>query len=279
MTLKTKMTPSSQITYSAKPDTFISYLQKVWKYKSLIITLAKRDLKIKYAQTLLGLAWTIAQPLMGLLLFTFFFSQVVKIEVPGGNYVIFAFSGMIGWYLFSHIVYQSSTSLLQAQDLLNKIFFPKMILPIAKVMVGLVDFGVSFVLLLLLMIIFGVVPHWQIVFLPFFVLLNILVGLSVSLWLSALSIKYRDLQHIIPYFINFGIWLTPVFFPVNMIPSEFKQFMYLNPMAGIIEGYRWCVLGLDFSPYYFIGIGLSGIILLAGFTFFQRTEDKMIDVI
>jgi lipopolysaccharide transport system permease protein len=273
------MTPSSQITYSAKPDTFISYLQKVWKYKSLIITLAKRDLKIKYAQTLLGLAWTIAQPLMGLLLFTFFFSQVVKIEVPGGNYVIFAFSGMIGWYLFSHIVYQSSTSLLQAQDLLNKIFFPKMILPIAKVMVGLVDFGVSFVLLLLLMIIFGVVPHWQIVFLPFFVLLNILVGLSVSLWLSALSIKYRDLQHIIPYFINFGIWLTPVFFPVNMIPSEFKQFMYLNPMAGIIEGYRWCVLGLDFSPYYFIGIGLSGIILLAGFTFFQRTEDKMIDVI
>ncbi|CAN5303236.1 ABC transporter permease [soil metagenome] len=274
------MLSGTQTTYSATPDTFASYLKKIWTYRSLIFTLAKRDLKIKYAQTALGLLWAILQPLTGLLIFTFFFNEVVKIEVPGGNYAIFAFTGMTSWYFFSYIVYQSSTSLIQARDLISKIFFPKLILHLSKVLVGAVDFGLSILLLVVLMLVFGIAPSANIILLPFFILLNVMVGLAVSLWLSALTIKYRDLHHIIPYLVNFGIWLTPVFFPGTLIPVKFSFILYLNPMAGVVEGYRWCILGLDtFSPYYFIGLGIALLLLLSGFVYFRKVEDDMIDYI
>lgn len=247
----------------------------------MIGTLARRELKIKYAQTLLGLLWTALQPLSGLLIFYFFFNRVIKLEgIPESGYATFAFTGMTSWYFFSYIVYQASFSLMQAQDLIKKIFFPKLILLLSKVLVGLVDLGISILLLFVIMLIHGIVPSWQIVFLPLFILLNALVGLAVSVWLSALTVRNRDLQHIVPYLVNFGIWLTPVFYPGTLIPDAFKSLLYLNPMTGVIEGFRWSIWNYGaLNMGHALGIGLSLIVLVTGVMYFKKVEDNMADTI
>lgn len=266
---------------SSEKDSLSVYFKKVWQHKSLILTLAKRDLKIKYAQTSLGLLWTAIQPLTGLLIFTIFFNQVMKIDgIPESGYAVFAFTGMTSWYFFSYLVYQGSTSLLSGQELMKKIYFPKLILPLSKVLVGLVDFGISMILLVIIMMVNGIAPSWHIVFLPFFIVLNIIVGLSVSIWLSALTVKKRDLQHIVPYLINFGIWMTPIFFPATLIPEKFRFLLYFNPMAGIVEGFRWCIWEYgEYDIKYMIGIVLSIILLLSGVWYFKNVEDEIVDYI
>ena len=257
------------------------YLLKVWKFRAMVVTLARRELKIKYAQTALGLLWTAIQPLSGLLIFYFFFNRVVKLEgIPESGYAIFAFTGMTSWYFFSYIVYQASFSLLQAQDLVKKIFFPKLILLLSKVLVGMVDLCISIGLLFIIMSINGIMPSWHVVLLPVFILLNALVGLSVSVWLCALTVRHRDLQHIVPYLVNFGIWLTPVFYPGTLIPNEFKGLLYLNPMTGVIEGFRWAIW--DYGALHLghgIGIGIALVLLLGGVAFFKRMEDNMADTV
>jgi lipopolysaccharide transport system permease protein len=267
--------------YSAEQDSIGTYLGKVWMYRSFILVLAKRDIKIKYAQTALGLLWTIIQPLTGLAIFYLFFHLLVALpEIPDSGYAIFAFSGMTAWYFFSYIVYQASTSLINAQDLAQRIYFPKIILPISKVLVGLVDLGIALAILLVLMLILGVYPGGEVLLLPLFILLNAIVGLAVAVWLAALTVRFRDLQHIVPYIVNFGIWLTPVFFPATLIPEKFQWFLFLNPMAGIVEGYRWCIWQYDaFSVMYVVGLGVAFVLFIAGLFFFKRTEDEMIDVI
>lgn len=267
--------------YSSEPEPLLSYFKKVWQYRSFIFVLAKRDLKIKYAQTSLGLIWTILQPITGLAIFYLFFHLLVALpQVPDIGYAIFAFSGMTAWGFFSYIMYQSSTALINGQDIAQRIYFPKIILPISKVLVVAVDLSIAMVMLMGLMIVKGVYPNWQISLLPVFVMLNALVGLSVAIWLSALTVRYRDLQHIVPYIVNFGVWLTPVFFPATLIPKKFSWFLYLNPMAGIVEGYRWCLWQYEeFRPEYLIGIALALIILLFGMIYFKRTEDEILDVI
>jgi len=247
----------------------------------MILMFAKRDLKIKYAQTALGLLWTIIQPLTGLLIFTFFFNQVIKLPgIPESGYAVFAFTGMTSWYFFSYLVYHASTSLINGIELAQRIPFPKIILPISKVLVGSVDFAISMILLFILMLIKGIYPGWQILALPFFVLVNIAVGMAVGIWLSALTIRFRDLQHIVPYLINFGIWLTPVFFPATLIPEKYSGFLFFNPMAGVVEGFRWSIWEYgEFHNGYFIGIGLALIALVFGVLYFKKAEDRMIDII
>ena len=266
---------------SSEKDNWFVYFTKVWQHRSFILTLAKRDLKIKYAQTSLGLLWTAIQPLTGLLIFTVFFNKVMHIDgIPESGYAVFAFTGMTSWYFFSYLVYQASTSLLQGQDLMKKIYFPKLILPLSKVVVGLVDLGISMILLLLIMMIKGIMPSWHLVFLPIFIVLNIIVGLSVSIWLSSLTVKKRDLQHIVPYLMNFGIWLTPVFFPATLIPEKYRFLLYFNPMAGIVEGFRWCIWEYGkYDTLYLIGIILSVLLLIVGLWYFRKVEDEMIDTL
>ncbi len=272
---------SEKIIYSSEPESLFTYFKKIWKYRSFILVLAKRDLKIKYAQTALGLVWTILQPITGLAIFYLFFHLLVALpEVPESGYAVFAFTGMTAWYFFSYIVYQASTALINGQEIAQRIYFPKIILPLSKVLVGLVDLGVSLAILVVLMLIKGVYPSWQIAFLPLFIVLNILVGLAVAIWLSALTVRFRDLQHIVPYIVNFGIWLTPVFFPATLIPDKFQWFLFLNPMAGIVEGYRWCIWQYaEFTPMYFVGIAITLVILVFAVAFFKKTEDQMVDVI
>lgn len=254
-------------------------MSKLWEQRTLIWVLAKKDLKEKYAQTTLGLTWTVLQPLTGLLIFTLFFDRIIQLEnIPEVGYAVFAFSGMTSWYFFSHILYQASSSLINNQELVRKVAFPKVILPLSKVLLGGVDFLISLALLVVLFAVTGIVPSINLLLFPVFVGLTVMVGLSVSLWLSALTVKNRDLQHIVPYVLNFGIWLTPVFYPATLIPSEYSFLLYLNPMAGMVEGFRWCLWGYQgFDQLYFIGIGMSFILFLTGFWYFRKVEDRMAD--
>ena len=256
------------------------YLKQAWNYRSVTMAIAKRDLKVRYSQALLGILWAVIQPLTGLVIFTIFFDRLLKVETPGISYPLFAFSGMVSWFFFSYIVSYAGASLIESQELIRKVYFPRILLLFAKVFVGLVEFGLSLVLLIGLMQIMGYAISWSIIFLPLFVLLNIAVGLSIAIWLGALTIRYRDFHHIIPYLVNFSIWLTPVFYPVTLIPPKFKWLMYWNPMAATIAGFRWSLTGgsLPSANYLLSFVPIIGL-LLSGFMYFRKVEDEIADYV
>jgi len=263
---------------SSKGEKLSDYILKVYQYRSLIFTLARRDVKVQYAQTFLGLLWSIIQPLTSLLVWVFFFDKLIKVDTGDIPYPLFAFSGMMGWYYFTNIFNHAGTSLVNSQDLIRKIYFPRIILPLSKVLVGFVEFFISLLLLFMMMLIMGRLPSWQILFLPLFILLNIISGLAFGLWLSALTIRYRDFQHIIPFFVYIGIWLTPVFYPSTLIPSQYSFFIYINPVAAVIAGYRWSLFaGESFSPYYLTSFIPMVFILITGFVYFRRNEYTIAD--
>ncbi|MCB9225580.1 MAG: ABC transporter permease [Chitinophagales bacterium] len=268
----------SKIVISAEPDDLKTYLQKIWNHKSLIITLAKRDLKVKYAQTVLGLAWTVVQPITSVIVYTLFFSVLLNFETPY-PYVLFVLSGVLLWGLFNYIFSQGSTSLMQNQDLIRKMYFPKMILPFSKVLVAFVEFGVIFIIFLLMLLIFSVPISWKIILIPIPIFILTLFSIGTALILSAATIKNRDLNHIIPFLIYFGIWLTPVFYPVTVIPQQYADWLYINPMAAVIQLFRWCVFDEPINKFILIGIALSFIIFGVGFFYFKKVEDKIIDLL
>lgn len=240
-------------------------------------SLAIRDIKVQYAQTALGFLWSVIQPLTSLLIWTFFFDKLIDVDTGAIPYPLFAFTGMIGWYFFSHIFNHAGTSLVNSQDLIRKIYFPRIILPLSKVLVGMVEFSISLTLLFIMMLIMGVPPTINVLFLPFFILFNIITGLSFGIWLSALTIRYRDFQHIIPYLINLGIWLTPVFYPSTIIPKEYNFVLYINPMSAVIAGYRWCLFGGELSANYLYGFIPVVILLVTGFIYFRKSEATIAD--
>jgi lipopolysaccharide transport system permease protein len=275
------LTASDRITIINKRQSgLFAYLKQAWNYRSVSLAIAKRDLKVRYSQAFLGVLWSVIQPLTGLLIFTIFFGQLLKIKTPGVSYPLFAFSGMVSWYFFSNIVSQAGASLVQSQDLIRKVYFPKILLLFAKTIVGLVEFGISVILLIVLMQFTGFFASWSIIFLPLFVLLNIAVGLSIAVWLGALTIRYRDFHHIIPYLVNFGIWLTPVFYPVTLIPPKFNWIMYWNPMAATIAGFRWSLMGgaLPETKYLF-SLAPIAALLISGFAYFRKIEDEISDYV
>lgn len=268
----------TKIIINAEPDNLTTYINKIWQHKSLIVTLAKRDLKTKYAQTALGLAWTIVQPLTAVLIYTIFFSGLLNFETEY-SYVLFVLSGMLLWNLFNYIFSQGGSSLMQNQDIIKKMAFPKIIIPTSKILIGLVEFGVTLVLLTILMIINNVPFRLSMLLLPLILVPLILCALGVALILSATAIKKRDLFHIVPFLINFGIWLTPVFYPVTIIPAQFEKLIYINPIAASIQLFRWSLFGEPLNSFMFIGLSLSFVIFIIGFFLFKRIDDKIIDVI
>ena len=265
---------------TADREPLLTYLSKVWINRSLIITFAKRDLKIKYAQTFFGIFWILLQPLPSIIIFTFFFGRIIKVDTGKLPYPLFALVGMIGWNYFTNLTNGIGNSLIESQHILKKISFPKIILPLSKILVGAVDFLVSFALIVLALIMFRVVPDWKIIFFPFFFLLNIVAGFSIGVWISSLTFRYRDFQHIAPYIINFSIWLTPVFYPTTILPPHLSKLMYLNPMAFVIEGYRYTLVGDKMpSPYFLVSIIPVLILFVAGLLYFRRIEDEIADYI
>lgn len=270
------MTPKKIIT--ARPDTLKEYLFKIWENKALILTFAKRDIKVKYAQTLLGLSWSVLQPATAIIVYSLFFHFVVKIDTGEVHYVLFVISGLTCWTLFSYIFSQGSFVLMGSQEIIKKMAFPKIILVFSKVLVGLTEFLVSFVLLVLVWLFLGSPLSWKVLFLPIPIIGIILIALAITLMLLAFSIKRRDLLHIGPFMVYFGIWFTPVFYPVSLVPEQFKEFIYLNPIAAMIDMFRWSIgVNNDFSHFFIIGFFVTLIWFLLSLVLFKNKEDQIVD--
>lgn len=266
-----KKITSSQLSWA-------DYCSRIWSYRHFLLTLALRDVKAKYAQTVLGMLWVIIQPLTGLAIFTLFFQELIPLDTGNIPYPVFAFTGIVAWYYFAFIVTAAGNALTEGQELIKKIYFPKIILLLAKVLVGFVDFGITFLLLILTLVATGHPIMWTMLLVPVFLFLNILSGLAIALWLSALTFRYRDFYHIIPYLVNFGIWLTPVFYPGTIIPEAYNWALFINPLAFVIAGFRWALLG-DVLPsiYYLVSLIPVLFLFFTGLLYFIRVERKIVD--
>ena len=253
-------------------------------YKDLFFVLAYRDLRVRYAQTFLGLFWAFIQPAATLLIFTVVFGMAVNVETGGVPYPIFAIAGMSAWAYFSFVLNQSGNSIIGAQEMVKKIYFPRLIIPLSKAVVGLVDFAVALLFMAILMILYGFMPSGNVIYLPLFILLTIVSALAVGIWLSALTIRYRDFQHIVPFMVQFGLYATPIAYPaetiINSLPKWAVAIYYLNPMAGVVEGFRWSVLGGQ-APSQFAYISFILIILLfiSSLFYFRKVERVMADIV
>lgn len=261
-----------------KSAKFGEYLRSVYDYRQLIFSFAKRDLKARFVQTKLGVLWMIIQPLIALAIFTIFFDQLIQLETGNVPYVAFAFSGMTIWYFFTNIVNSAGTALINSQELIRKVYFPKILLPISKVLVATIEFFVAFSLLIIIMLVLGMDFSPKIVFLPIAIMMTVLVGSCVAIWLNILTIKKRDLQHLIPYLTNFGIWVTPVFYPTTLIPEAFRDYIYyVNPIATTIDFLRSMLFDLPFQWMYCVSFLPVFVLLILGIRTFKNIERNLVD--
>jgi lipopolysaccharide transport system permease protein len=255
-------------------------LGEVYQYRELMYMLAARDIRVRYTQTALGFAWSVFQPLATLAIFTFLFGRVIKIATGDIPYPLFAMAGITAWTYFTALIKDTGNVIINSQALIQKVYFPRLVLPLSKALYGLVDFAVSMALLFVVMLAYGRWPDANVVFFPVFVFFNILSGLSVGLWVSALTLRLRDLQHIVPVAVQLGMYVTPVAYPTALVPPQYQDLYYvLNPAVGVIEGYRWCLFGGTLSPYSFVSFGLMAVMLVLGLFYFKKVETEMADII
>jgi lipopolysaccharide transport system permease protein len=256
-------------------------LGQVWKYRELLAFLAWRDIKVRYKQTYFGVAWAVLQPLFMMLVFSLFFGRFAKLPSDGLPYPLFTLCALLPWQLFQYSLSQSSNSLVKSESLIKKVYFPRLVIPIAAVIDGMVDFGVALLLLIAMMFFYGFTPTLNIVFLPLFVLLATLAALSVGVWLSALNVKYRDVRYTVPFLTQLWMFATPVAYSSSIVPEKWRWAYGLNPMVGVVEGFRWALLGrgspLSTSTYGAVG-GVA-VLLFFGLAYFRRMEAHFADVV
>ncbi|MDH5604438.1 MAG: ABC transporter permease [Cyclobacteriaceae bacterium] len=249
-------------------------------YRDLFYTLAWRDLRVRYAQTALGLLWAVIQPMATLLIFTLIFGRAIKVDTGNTPYPVFAMSGMLAWSYFSYVLSQSGQSVIGAQEMVKKVYFPRLVIPLSKAVTGFVDFLVALVFLVVLMLYYKVVPSSGVIYLPLFFFMNVLAALGVGIWLSALTVRYRDFQHVVPFLVQVGLYATPIAYPVSMIPANYQWLYHLNPMAGVVEAYRWSILGGEgLSVYTWLSMGVIGVLFITGLLYFKSVEKIMADVV
>jgi lipopolysaccharide transport system permease protein len=255
-------------------------LREIWEYRELLYFLAWRDIKVRYKQTALGAAWALLQPLFLMAIFTLLFSHVAKVPVPV-PYPIFAFCGLLPWQLFAFGLSQSSNSLVQSQNLISKVYFPRLVIPIASVLAGLLDFAVAFLLLLAMMAYYRVPPGKGLILLPVFVLFAVITSLTAGVWLSAINVRYRDVQYTLGFLVQFWLLATPVGYPASVVPERWRWVLVLNPMAGVVEGFRWALLGTGSSPgaMLAVSVGLVLLLLIVGLHYFRRMERTFADIV
>jgi len=275
---------SHRIVVDANKSRFSFNLKELIDYKDLFLILAYRDLRVRYAQTFLGLTWAFVQPAATLLIFTVVFGRAVKVDTGGIPYPVFAISGMTAWTYFAFVLNQSGNSIIGAQEMVKKIYFPRLVIPLSKALVGFVDFLIAFAILIILMIIYRVAPSPNLVFLPLFILLAIVSALAVGIWLSALTIRYRDFQHMVPFLVQFGLYATPIAYPsetiINNLPRWGTILYYLNPMAGIVEGFRWSILGGEPpNQFAYLSFGIVLVLFVSSLIYFRRVEKIMADIV
>ena len=259
-----------------KPDSLVDYILKVWNYKYYISVFVQKDLKQKYAQTFLGIGWSIIQPVFFLIIYTVFFSLILKID-HSYPYILFVMSGLMVWNLSTSIIVNSTTSFYQSTDLIRKVYFPKIILPLSKVAVSLVEFAISLFLFFVLLLYYHIQLGISILLFPFLVLTVVLFSIGVSLIITRLTLKKRDILHLVPFVINIGIWLTPVFYSVSIIPEEYQRYIYLNPAAAVMHLTRVVFFNTPVDYYSFGGIVIAFCIFFIGVLSFKNAEDYIVD--
>ena len=266
-----------------KPSTGWSALnlKDLWVYRELILFLTWRDLKVRYKQTLLGASWAILQPFLTMVVFSIFFGNLAKVPSDGVPYPIFSYAALLPWTLFSKSLQDASKSLVASSHMITKIYFPRMILPLSAVLAGLVDFMIAFLVLIGMMAFFGISPAANIWFLPLFLLLSLITAIGVGLWLSALNVLYRDIGYVIPFLTQFWLFITPIAYPSSMIPERWQAIYAINPMAGVVDGFRWVLLGSGQAPGMrtLISSLVAVFLLVSGMFYFRRMERLFADMV
>ena len=280
----TELTKHEPHTVYIKPSKGLAALNlsDLLRYRELIFFMVWRDVKVKYKQTLLGMAWAVVQPVMTMLVFTFLFDRVAKLPTEGVPYPVFSFTALLPWGLFVTALNQGSRSLVAHQNMVTKIYFPRLILPTASVFAGMVDFLIAFVILVILMFYYQVTPAWHLVWtLPLFLLLAIITALGVALWLSAINVQYRDVNQALPFLTQFWLFATPVAYSASVISERWQLAYSLNPMAGVVNGFRWALLGVGNGPdaALWVSIGISVLIFVSGLFYFRSMEKTFADTI
>jgi lipopolysaccharide transport system permease protein len=256
-----------------------NYWKDLWRFRELFYILSWRDIKVRYKQTVIGAAWSIIRPLLTTIVFTIVFNKVAKLDSPGAApYALMVFAGMLPWQFFANALSEASNSLVGNANLITKVYFPRMIIPASSVITSLVDLAISFVILLGMYSVYRFVPPIQIIAMPLFIAFAFIAAFGVGLYITALNVKYRDFRYIIPFIIQFGLYVTPVGFSSGVIPEKWRLISYINPMAGVIDGFRWCLLGERlFVPGLALSIGVSLFFLWFGIWYFRHTEKSFAD--
>ncbi len=260
-------------------------LDDLWQYRELLYFLVWRDIKVRYKQTALGVAWAVLQPLFSMVVFSVLFGSLLKVPTGDVPYPIFSYAALLPWNYFAGSLTRSSTSVVNSAHLITKVYFPRLVIPISGVLAGLLDFAIAFVVLLGMMFYFGITPTRTVFTLPAFLLLAMVTALGFGLWLSALNVRYRDVNYLIPYLVQIWMYVTPVVYGSTLIPERFRFLLALNPMTGVVEGFRWALLGgqlADASPpgaLFPISVGISLLVLISGGIFFRNTERSFADII
>jgi lipopolysaccharide transport system permease protein len=256
-------------------------LRELWEYRELLYFLAWRDIKVRYKQTILGAAWAIIQPFFAMVVFSIFFGQLAGIPSEGAPYPIFVYSALVPWMYFANALTQASTSLVGQESVITKVYFPRLLVPMASVVAGLPDLAIAFVVLVGMMLFFSIVPTIAILTLPFFILLATATALGVGLWLAALNVQYRDVRYVVPFMVQLWLFATPIAYPSSLVPERWQAIYGLNPMVGVVEGFRWAILGKSQAPGPLLVVSLLTVvgILGGGLYFFRRVEATFADVV
>jgi lipopolysaccharide transport system permease protein len=256
-------------------------LDELWAYRELLYFLVWRDLKVRYKQTVLGAAWAIIQPLLTMVVFSLFFGRLAKVPSDGIPYPIFSYAALVPWTFFANGLTQAANSLVTSANLLRKVYFPRLTIPVASVLSGVVDFALAFAVLLGMMAYYGMAPTAQVLWLPLLLLLALVAALGVGLWLSALNVQYRDVRYVVPFLTQFWLFATPIAYPSTLLSEPWRIVYGLNPMVGVVEGFRWALLGTDTQPGAVIAASSAAalLVLVSGAIYFRRMERTFADVV
>jgi lipopolysaccharide transport system permease protein len=258
------------------------YWQDIWKYRELFYFLAWRDILVRYKQTFIGIAWALIRPFLTMIVFTIVFGSIAKLPSQGVPYPILVFSAMLPWQFFSNSLSECSNSLITNSNLISKIYFPRLIVPTSAVVVSFVDFMISGIILLALMAWYNFVPSWRILTLPFFIAIAFAASMGAGLWLASLNVKYRDFRYIVPFIVQFGLYISPVGFSSNIVSEKWRLLYSLNPMVGVIDGFRWAILGNSYTIYlpgFLLSLFIVAFFVITGIWCFRKTERTFADVI
>ena len=257
-----------------------NYWRDLWVYRELFYILSWRDIKVRYKQTVIGAIWSILRPLLTMIIFTVIFSRVAKLPTEGtAPYAIMVYAAMLPWQFFANALSEASNSLVGNTNLITKVYFPRMIIPASSVIVSLVDFAISFMLMLILFLWYHFLPSWQIFLLPLFIVFAFLTSFGISLYITALNVKYRDFRYIIPFIVQFGLYVSPVGFSSSVVPAKWRMLYSLNPMVGVIDGFRWCIIGEQkmYWPGFLVSCGVTILFCYFGVRYFRKTEKTFAD--